>query len=208
MNFAQLLETQAKKLRTKPALIFKDQYIFFNKIKETSFSLANGLLKLGIKNGERITLYLPNGPEYIYSYMAAWCLGATAVPLDFMLTEDELVSCISHAEAKVLIVKPKPGIDLARIRKECPSLKEIIVLNDKIPPFLSFEELVEKNERTFTPREVPNKDYACIFYTSGTTGKPKGVASTSCVYRSIAPDRAVPTSVLGLPDVPTGSPVR
>jgi long-chain acyl-CoA synthetase len=183
MKLAQLLETQAKKLRDKPAIIFKKQNISFIQLKDTSFQLANGLINLGIKKGDKVAIYLPNWPEYIYSYAAIWCLGATAVPLDFMLTEEELVSCITHAEAKILIAKSKPNVNLAKIQDSCLSLKKIILLNEKIEPFLSFEELIEGNKETLAHLEVPNKDNACIFYTSGTTGKPKGVL---CNYLQIA----------------------
>ncbi|KPK98898.1 MAG: hypothetical protein AMJ95_02160 [Omnitrophica WOR_2 bacterium SM23_72] len=189
MNFAQLLKSQAKKLSDKPAVIFKEQNISFIQFKDTTFQLANGLINLGIKKGDKVAIYLPNWPEYIYSYAAIWCLGATAVPLDFMLTEEELISCLTHSEAKILIAKSRPNHNLAKIKESCPCLKQIILLNEKINPFLSFEELIEKNKKQFIPLTVPNHDYACIFYTSGTTGRPKGVL---CNYLQIAaPARAM-----------------
>lgn len=197
MKFAQLLETQAKKLREKPAILFREQEISFIQLKETTFQLANGLQSLGIKAQEKVAIYLPGWPEYIYSYGAIWSLGATAVPLDFMLTEDELISCISHAEAKILISKAKPGVNLAKIQEQCPSLQKIILLNEKISPFLSFEELIGRNKKTFLPVEAPNKDYACIFYTSGTTGRPKGVL---CNYLQVAAPAKAMAHFAGLCD--------
>jgi acyl-CoA synthetase (AMP-forming)/AMP-acid ligase II len=175
MNVTQLLETQAKKYAQKPALIFKEQPITFRELRDISFCLANSLLELGVKKGEKVAIYLPNWPEYIYSYLAVWCLGLTAVPLDFMLTEDEIISCLSHSEASVLIAKPKINISLPNIRQNCPSLKHVITCSEKVENSLFLQDLLEKGKATFTQAEVQDKDYAIIFYTSGTTGKPKGV---------------------------------
>ncbi len=175
MNVAGLLEESEKTHPDKTAVIFKDQAITCRQLKEASFCLANNLIKLGVRKGDRIAIYLPNGPEYIYSYLAVWSIGATAVPLDFMLTEEELVSCIAHAEAKALIAKSKASISLAQIKEKCPSLKEVIVCHEKLEGFLSFEELSAKGKIEPPEADIQDKDYAIIFYTSGTTGKPKGV---------------------------------
>jgi acyl-CoA synthetase (AMP-forming)/AMP-acid ligase II len=175
MNVTQLLETQAKKYAQKPALIFKEQPITFRELRDISFCLANSLLELGVKKGEKVAIYLPNWPEYIYSYLAVWCLGLTAVPLDFMLTEDEIISCLSHSEASILIAKPKTNISLPNIRQNCSSLKHVITCSEKVENSLFLQDLLEKGKATFTQTEVQDKDCAIIFYTSGTTGKPKGV---------------------------------
>jgi len=175
MKVAPLLETQAKKYSDKPAFIFKNQAITFQQLKDISFSLANSLIKLGIKKADKVAIYLPNWPEYIYSYLAIWSIGATSVPLDFMLTEDELVSCISHSDTKILITKSKANVSLVTFKEKCPNLKEIILCHEKLERFLSFEELLVKGKNKHPGIEIQDRDYAIIFYTSGTTGRPKGV---------------------------------
>jgi acyl-CoA synthetase (AMP-forming)/AMP-acid ligase II len=175
MHVAELLETKAKELSNKPAFLFKDQTITFSQLRVSSFRLADSLRNLGIKKGDKVAIYLPNWPEYIYSYLAIWCCGATAVPLDFMLTEEELVSCISHCEATALIAKSKTNISLPAIKQKCPALENIIVCQERIEPFLSFEELLDEGKNKPLEIKIQDKDYAIIFYTSGTTGKPKGV---------------------------------
>jgi len=181
MNFAGLLENQARKNPDKPAIIFRDSPITFNQLRDSVFRLANSLLNLGIKKGERIAIYLPNWPEYIYSYLAIWACGATAVPLDFMFTEDELVSCLAHSETKLLIAKPKTNLSFDALKEKCPDLNRIIIcqqeenLTADKGIFLSFEELLKKGTENSPGVKVEDKDYAIIFYTSGTTGKPKGV---------------------------------
>ena len=175
MNITQILEKQAKAIPDKPAIIFKDQIISFAQLRDTVFKLANSLINLGVNKGDKIAVYLPNWPEYVYSYLAIWCLGATAVPLDFMLTEEELILCLSHSESKVLIAKHKANISVDDLKQNIPSLKNIIVCHEKIDGALSFEELLERGTDGAPSTQINDKDYAIIFYTSGTTGKPKGV---------------------------------
>jgi acyl-CoA synthetase (AMP-forming)/AMP-acid ligase II len=175
MKVAELLEIQAKTNPQKPAIIFKGLPLSFQELKEASFKLANSLLNLGIKKGDKVAIYLPNSLEYVYSYLAIWCCGATAVPLDFMLTEEEVAYLVGHSEAKVLIAKSKPIVSLSRVKEVCPALEEVIVCSEKIAGFLSFEALLEKGSNRRIAVDILDKDYAIIFYTSGTTGKPKGV---------------------------------
>lgn len=175
MNVAHILESKSKTLGNKPALIFRDQPVSFASLKESSFKLADSLKKLGVTKGDRVAIYLPNWPEYCLSYLACWAIGATCVPLDFMLTEDELVSCITHSEAKLLIAKHKATLPLAYIKERCPALKQIVVCQDEVGGCLSFEELLRRGQDKDPQVAVSEKDYAIIFYTSGTTGKPKGV---------------------------------
>jgi len=175
MNCSELLARQGEKLPHKPAYIFRGNPITFQQLRDTSFKLANSLKKIGIKKGDKVAIYLPNCPEYIFSYLAVWCLGATAVPLDFMLTEKEVSSCVGHSEAKLLIAKNKTTVSFERLKKDIPNLKNIIFCNDRVEGFLSFEGLLEVGENKSPGVKIEDKDYAIIFYTSGTTGKPKGV---------------------------------
>jgi len=175
MDISRLLEDLSRKQPDKPAIIFRDTIINFVQLRDIVFRLADSLMNLGIKKGDKVAVYLPNWPEYIYSYLAGWCCGATLVPLDFMLTEDELVSCLAHSEAKLLIAKPKANISFAAIADKCPDLKKIVLCREKSEGLLSFEELLEKGKNNLPEVEIRDQDYAIIFYTSGSTGKPKGV---------------------------------
>ncbi|MFA5144746.1 MAG: class I adenylate-forming enzyme family protein [Candidatus Omnitrophota bacterium] len=175
MDVRALLEEKAKKYPAKPAIIFRSQDINFTQLKEASFRLGNALVKLGIKKGDKVAIYLPSWPEYIYSYLGCWSIGAVCVPLDFMLTDDELASCIAHSEARVLIAKQKATISLDNLKKAAPLLKDIITVQEKVDGVLNLEELLASSSDKAPAVTVADKDYAIIFYTSGTTGKPKGV---------------------------------
>lgn len=174
MKVAQILQDTANRLPEKTAIYFKEAKISFKELSGASFRLARSLNKIGVKKGDKVALYLPNWPQYIYSYLALFILGAVAVPLDLMLKEDELKACLAHCEAKFLIAKPQENIPLAGLKAGLPSLKEIILCQEKTEGFVSFEDLLQ-NEAAEIKTEINESDPALIMYTSGTTGRPKGI---------------------------------
>ena len=175
MNVYSILQQSASCFGSKPALIFRDQTISFTDLKAKVFQLAHGLAGLHVKKSTKIALFLPNSPEYVYSYLASFYLGATVVPLDFMLKNEELISCMSHCEAEILIACPKPEVNFEEIKKQVPSLKTVIVLGE--PQAVSWQKPFHAllTGEGFTPAAVSPTDPAMIMYTSGTTGKPKGI---------------------------------
>jgi len=189
MDIAKILKENAEIRADKPAFIFRGEKLAFLGLKETVYRLANGLKARGLKKGDKLAVYLANWPQYIFSYLAAWCCHATVVPLDFMLTEDELISCLAHSEAKILIIKPKANISLEAIKNKCPLIKEIVVCEDNEGAYLSMDKLISDSKAIEPDSGHAEEDYAIIFYTSGTTGKPKGVLIN---YRQlIAPAQAL-----------------
>lgn len=193
MDAAALLEKQAREHPEKTAFIFRGEEVTFRRLKETVFSLAAALSSRGISKGDKVALYLPACPEYIFSYLAVWSIGATAVPLDFMLTADELFSCLGHCEAGVLIMREKAAVTASGLKEKLAPLSSVFVCNPKDKFFPSgvfpFKALLE---RQAVPAGFPvpaDADPAIIFYTSGTTGKPKGVLVN---YRQLeAPPKAM-----------------
>lgn len=175
MDIYSTLQQIASRYGSKPALIFKDQSISFSELKTRVFQLAHGLGSLEIRKSTKIGLFLPNCPEYVYSYLASFCLGATVIPLDFMLKSDELVSCLSHSETEILIVAPKADVDWVDIKNKIPSLKTVIVVGE--PQTVSWQKPFDGllKAEGFTPAAVSPTDPCLIMYTSGTTGRPKGI---------------------------------
>jgi len=175
MDIVKILQERAKAHPDKAAVIFNGEIIPFALLKDRVFSLTGYMHKMGLNPGDKIALYLPNSPEYVYSYLAIWSLGLVAVPLDFMLTEEELIVCLAHGECKALILKPKANISLDNIKKSCLGLETIITCRQREENFVNFDGLLQRESLPLNRPVIKDSDYAIMFYTSGTTGKPKGV---------------------------------
>jgi len=175
MNIKSLLIKQAQDHPQKPAVIFEGRIITFSQVKDSSFKLANHLLKLGLKNPDKIALFLSNTPETLTSFLGIFSVGLTAVPLDFMLTEEEVINFLNHSQVKVLITQPKKGVDLAKIKNSCPDLTEIIICKEKLGSFSYWDEVLNHSQAQEPQVEIKENHLSSIFYTSGSTGHPKGV---------------------------------
>lgn len=175
MRIKDLVQKQADSFPEKPAIIFQDRVIMFSELKDNVFKLAQSLMKEGIKEGDKVALLLPNWPEYIYSYLALFSIGATVVPLDFMLKNDELESCLNHSESVLLITKLNPAVSLDHIKVNVRSLKKIVLVGETPQGCLSFDTLLKKGDLKAPEVPIEDTDKALILYTSGSTGRPKGV---------------------------------
>ncbi len=172
----ELIEKQARDYPHKPAIIFQEEQATFSQLQERVFRLANNLAALGVRKGDHAALFLPNRPEYIYSYLALFCLGATVVPLDYMLKNDELEACLNHSQTTLLIFKPREDVSLERIQKNVPGLKYVVLSGLQAPGHPFFDDLTSKGSCDAPKVPVADADLSLILYTSGSTGRPKGVS--------------------------------
>ncbi len=176
MIIRDILNQTARNFPSKAGLIFKDDKISYVSLQKIVFQLANALDSLGLKRSDKIAIYLPNCPQYVYSYLAGFCLGAVVVPLDFMLKTDELISCLTHSEAKILITKKKEEISFPEIKKAIPTLKNIVFIDGTDEGGgISWEALLSQSQTECPSVSIDPNDPALIMYTSGTTGSPKGI---------------------------------
>jgi len=175
MNIKDLLIKQAQKHPTKKAIVFEEKVLDFSQVKDVSFKLARYLLESGASKPERVALFLSNTPEAALSFLGILSSGLTVVPLDFMLTQNEIINFLNHSQVKILIAQPKKDFDLAVIKDRCPELKEIIVCGEKIEGFISWDDIIKNNQALDPCIGIEADDLSAIFYTSGSTGHPKGV---------------------------------
>jgi len=151
-----------------------EKYTFAD-LKRLSNRLANGLHAKGIGQGDRFGILLPQCPETAISHIAAYKLGAIAIPLFTLFGTDALEYRLSNSEAKGIITDSANLPKILEIRQNLPDLEVVIVTRgEKEEDVLEFDKLIEKGSDDFRPVKSKADDPALIIYTSGTTGPPKG----------------------------------
>jgi acetyl-CoA synthetase len=162
------------------ALIYKNESgqvetYTFQDLKRLSNRLANGLKASGIVQGDRFGILLPQCPETAISHIAAYKLGAIAIPLFTLFGTDALEYRLSNSEAKGIVTDSANLPKIMEIRQNLPGLEVVLVTRgEKDDKVLDFAKLIEKGSDDFRPVKTRADDPALIIYTSGTTGPPKG----------------------------------
>ena len=121
------LEKQAKERPTKPAILFKEEKITFSDLNTLSNRLANRLLKVGLKKGDRLVLLFQNCPEFCVAYFAILKIGAIAVVLDVRLSPVEMEPIFQEAEVSALITNASQKVFIDRVLQSVPTLQHIVV---------------------------------------------------------------------------------
>ena len=151
----------------------------FQEIASASNKLAHALRALGVKKGDRVFVFLPRIPELYISTLAIAKLGAIAGPLFSAFGPDALRDRLVDSEAKVIITNTILKEKLTEILEQLPNLENIIVVGgseeDLKKSEISYEKLVSQASTDAICEALPEDHPLYLLYTSGTTGKPKGV---------------------------------
>ena len=162
----------------KALVYYKDQTVTYAEMQKRINKLANALRGLGIEKNDRVMLRSPNNPEIFAAYHACWRLGALPVLTQHLLRADEISYRANDSAAKAMIVSSDTFKDVAACVDQMKTVKDIIVFGDRIEGFPFYDDFVADQSTDFTPLETDRDDYLRIIYSSGTTGKPKGILNT------------------------------
>jgi long-chain acyl-CoA synthetase len=181
MNIANYLAAAATSFPERPAISVGDQLYasyayFFKRVAH----LATGLRALpGIKAGDRIGLVMKNCPQYLETMYAAWHAGLCAVPINAKLHPREFSYILDNSGARVCFATADLAQALTPLIDDISTLERVICVEDR-----EYENLL--TEGPLGLQAVDQEEPAWLFYTSGTTGKPKGATLTHRALSAMA----------------------
>lgn len=146
----------------------------YSTLQKQANRLANVLRTLGVQQGDRVAIILPQRPETAVAHMACYQLGAVAMPLSILFGPEALEYRLQNSEAVAAIVDHAAEASLRQVRPACPALKHVVAAECGTPGTLDWHAELERADSRFEPVRTRATDAAVLIYTSGTTGAPKG----------------------------------
>jgi acetyl-CoA synthetase len=203
---ANCLDRHLKERGDKTAIIFEGddpnvgECITYRQLHERVCQCANALKSLGVKKGDRVTIYMPMIPDAAVAMLACTRIGAIHSVVFGGFSPDSLANRIADCDSAVVItadegvrggksIPLKLNVDMALSNKGTECVKHVLVVRrtgSKVMMHASrdkwFEDLVSLQAKDCTPEAMDAEDPLFILYTSGSTGKPKGVLHTTGGY--------------------------
>jgi 2-aminobenzoate-CoA ligase len=173
-----LLDENVPKHGDKVAIYYEDRRITYKELQAVVNRFANALRELGVEKNDRVILRSPNVPEYIVWNFACWRIGAIPVLVNHLNRYEEVAFKVNDSDAVAICVHSDFYEHVGKARPLCPNLKHVIVLGAKIPDTLRYEELVQGQSEDVESEDISQDDIVRLIYSSGTTGKPKGIITT------------------------------
>ena len=175
MNTTDFLSIAQAICPDRLSIVYGENRWTFAQTAERVQQLGSALVALGIRQGDRLGILQVNCPQYIEVYFAAASVGAILVPLNFRAKADELSYMVNHAEAKILFVGNRYLDMVEGLRSQLPTVEQCIPLEGKPRSMMAYDDLLRSSSANPVPHEIQDEDITILMYTSGTTGRPKGV---------------------------------
>ncbi len=127
-GYIDRIERSIIQYSSKTAFYFLDKEFTYQQMGEQMHGFAKGLIKLGIKKGDKVALYLANSPQFIFAYLGILKIGAVAVPINPLYTESEIEYILNDSKAKIIICLDLNYGNIEKIEKNT-ELEHVIVTN-------------------------------------------------------------------------------
>ena len=208
-DLGTIVTRAAQRFGSKTALIAAGRTLTYQALDDLCDRVAGGLHDMGVRPGDRVSLYSPNRWEWVVAYHAALRAGAVVNPINVMLTAEEVAFVLNDCGAAAIFTSGDKAEVIAGLTRSVPTLRRVISFDPRAValPRSGSCSATPRRRRTYPGRPA---DLSTIGYTSGTTGHPKGaMQSHRAVFLNSAAlfavqtrtDRDVMLNALPLPHV-------
>jgi len=179
-----------KKLLKTPLIYSPDQEIVYDDknrytyrtLNERINRLASGLKKLGVVKGDIVAMFDYDSHRYLECFFGIPMMGAVLQTINWRLSGEQILYTLNHAEAKVIIIHAEFLPILENIRDKLETVQKFVIIDEdddaadsKSKGDASYEQLVQSGSTAYAFPDLDENTKATTFYTTGTTGNPKGV---------------------------------
>ncbi len=179
LNIGDLYDRCAESFGNNVAITFNDRSITYAEMGHNAKCIANAFQKTGLKKGAKVAFLMANCPEYIFSEYALSKIGGIRIPLAVLLSPNDHIYMMNQAECTALVYHEKMESRVKEMIPQLETVKTFICISDDpatVPDgHLHLQTLMETNAPDPEPVDIDPEDLVGIYYTGGTTGKPKGV---------------------------------
>jgi long-chain acyl-CoA synthetase len=175
MDLGQMLARSASRTPDNTAVIFRDQRTSYSELNRRANQVANALIGLGIRPGDRVALYIHNIPLFMEAYYGILKAGASVVPLNVLYKAGELEYIFVDSGARAILTFAPFAQTALEARANAPQMENVIVAApEDIASTRAWRTTIGAAPDHEPGVTVGDNDVAVICYTSGTTGRPKG----------------------------------
>jgi len=180
MDITTIFQQAVERYPDHTALVFEDRRWTYTEWYGRVSRFAQALSDLGVRPGDRVAFYVSTSEHSVTTYFACQLLGAVAVPLNFRLSPGEVAHILQDSGARILVYGRYLADNALKVQDRVRSVHDYISCSydeGTVPDgHLHFETLAESTVDRGEPRPIPAGDQlSALVYTSGTTGRPKGV---------------------------------
>ncbi len=177
MNLKLMLEEAVNQYAGKTAIVLGERRVSYAELDETSNKVANALIKMGLRKGERVVTLLPSSPEFVAMYFGIIKAGGIAVPLDIRYKVEELAPLFGSCQPKILVAESDLLEPLVPVLSRFDSVEHVIDLGTRYEgQFFSYREIMAASSAQGVEVVLEPDDIATISYTGGPTNRPRGAA--------------------------------
>lgn len=174
-TFDQVIRRNTRRFPDRVVSRFGDMAMTYRELDGRINRLVNGLLGLGVEKGDRVAFFSRNCHTYLEGLLGAAKGGFALTTINFMLKEKELAYILQNSDAKAIIFQSEFAPLIKAASTDCPKLKHFVAFGEPVDSVISYEKLLSSSSDEDPHVPIGEDDTLLLVYTSGTTGKPKGV---------------------------------